>query len=111
MGRAHRLGTAIGQTGGQEEQKMGATGFGAMANRGTDAGAPSAGAAKRGWFLVQGVLSALKKLQRVVEVPENAADEGKFLLMAAFVGVLTGTSGMYWRIGRGGAVMRAILVS
>lgn len=93
-GNTRRLGTAIEQTEGQEEEQIGSTALEETASRETDAGVSSAGAAKRGWFSVKGAFGALKRLRRVVEVPENAADEGKFLLMAAFVGVLTGTSGM-----------------
>lgn len=37
---------------------------------------------------------AMKKVRRrLMEIPEPAADEGRFLLLAAFVGVITGTSG------------------
>lgn len=32
-------------------------------------------------------------VERAIEIPEYAADEGKYLAMAAFVGVMTGTAG------------------
>lgn len=34
-------------------------------------------------------------LRRVTEVPESATDEATFLMMAAFVGVVTGTAGVF----------------
>lgn len=44
------------------------------------------------WLM--GAMRALERLQRKVQdVPEGAADEGKFLMMAAVVGVLTGSAG------------------
>lgn len=49
----------------------------------------------RGLFSVQGALGVLKKLRKgMIEVPEDAADEARFLMMAALVGVLTGTAGV-----------------
>lgn len=43
---------------------------------------------------LRGIWREVERLSRELrEIPEDAADEGRFLLMAAFVGVLTGTSG------------------
>lgn len=39
------------------------------------------------------VSSVCKVVAKIGDVPEDAADEGRFLMMAAFVGVLTGAAG------------------
>lgn len=47
--------------------------------------------------LFKRVIGMLERLRRRVgEVPEDAADEGRFLMMAALVGVLTGTAGVFF---------------
>lgn len=46
-------------------------------------------------FMFKAILGLLNRLRRkVAAIPEGAADEGRFLAIAAFIGVLTGTAGM-----------------
>lgn len=46
-------------------------------------------------FMFKASLGLLDRLRRkVAAIPEGAADEGRFLATAAFIGVLTGTAGM-----------------
>lgn len=95
-----RLGMVRGRIlSGQEAERSIATTLGAVAGQDTTEGSstvdptPVGTAVKGRKFSVQGLLGGLKKLRSAVDVPEAATDEGRFLLMAAFVGVLTGTSG------------------
>lgn len=46
-------------------------------------------------MLAKGVANVLGRLVRFArDIPEDAADEGRFLMMATFVGVVTGTAGV-----------------
>lgn len=59
--------------------------------------APGEARSSRPMRFLKGAMRTLGKvLHRIREVPEDAADEGKFLLMAAVVGVLTGSAGVFW---------------
>lgn len=60
----------------------------------SEAAEPPAEAGLTSFFSVKGVLRQLDRVQKQVrDVPEDAADEGRFLMMAALVGVLTGSAG------------------
>lgn len=60
----------------------------------SEAAEPPAEAGPTPFLSVKGVLRQLDRVQKQVrDVPEDAADEGRFLIMAALVGVLTGSAG------------------
>lgn len=55
---------------------------------------PAAEAGPSSFLSVKGMLRQLDRVQKQVrDVPEDAADEGRFLMMAALVGILTGSAG------------------
>lgn len=70
-------------------------GLGVMADRVSDAAEPPKDeAGPTSSFSIIGALRQLGRVQKQVrEVPEDAADEGRFLVMAAIVGILTGSAG------------------
>lgn len=60
----------------------------------SEAAEPPAEAGPTSLLSVKGVLRQLDRVQKQVrDVPEDAADEGRFLMMAALVGILTGSAG------------------
>lgn len=92
-----RLHATVG-LGGREEDSVGEAGTASAAQDTeglvlTEAAEPIKDEERLPFSVGKVVSSACKVVEKIGDVPEDAADEGRFLMMAAFVGVLTGAAG------------------